>query len=175
MVQSFFIQNLIDEIESGSAYCKVVSQEELKEYLINTGECDNFPMISYEYTEDSNIDVDIDDLLGNNPPEKQEKMICTCFQITENVIWDAIKQNGLKTVDEVTNYTKAGGACGKCKSIIKDIIDTYYNKEKQDTQQLTPTQWVLKVNNVIETQISPELQKDGGDIELIDIKDKTNL
>ena len=63
MVQSFFIQNLIDEIESGSAYCKVVSQEELKEYLINTGECDNFPMISYEYTEDSNIDVDIDELL----------------------------------------------------------------------------------------------------------------
>ncbi len=117
--------------------------------------------------------VDIDDLLGNNPPEKQEKMICTCFQITENVIWDAIKQNGLKTVEEVTNYTKAGGACGKCKSVIKDIIDTYYNKEKQDTQQLTPTQWVLKVNNVIETQISPELQKDGGDIELIDIKDKT--
>ena len=69
--------------------------------------------------------VDIDDLLGNNPPEKQEKMICTCFQITENIIWDAIKQNGLKTVEEVTNYTKAGGACGKCKATIQDIIDTY--------------------------------------------------
>ena len=38
-------------------------------------------------------------------------IICTCFQVTENVIWDAIKQNGLKTVEEVTNYTKAGGAC----------------------------------------------------------------
>ena len=25
--------------------------------------------------------VDIDDLLGNNPPEKQEKMICTSLQI----------------------------------------------------------------------------------------------
>ena len=100
-------------------------------------------------------------------------MICTCFQITENVIWDAIKQNGLKTVDEVTNYTKAGGACGKCKSIIKDIIDTYYNKEKSLSNNLTPTQWILKVNNVIETQISPEIQKDGGDIELVDIKNKT--
>ncbi len=61
---------------------------------------------------------------------KKEKIICTCFQITENMIWDAIKQNGLKTVEEVTNYTKAGGACGKCKAVIQDVIDTYYNKEK---------------------------------------------
>lgn len=113
--------------------------------------------------------VDIDEI---NAPKTQEKMICTCFQVTENVIWDAIKQNGLKTVEEVTNYTKAGGACGKCKAAIQDIIDTYYNKQKAE-EKLTPTQWILKVNNVIETQISPELQKDGGDIELVDIKNKT--
>ena len=89
------------------------------------------------------------------------------------MIWDAIKQNGLKTVEEVTNYTKAGGACGKCKAAIQDVIDTYNNKEKNEEQKLTPTQWILKVNNIIETQISPELQKDGGDIELIDIKNKS--
>ena len=113
--------------------------------------------------------VDLDEI---NNQQAQEKMICTCFQVTENVIWDAIKQNGLKTVEEVTNYTKAGGACGKCKEAIQDIIDTYYNKQKE-TAKLTPTQWILKVNNIIETQISPELQKDGGDIELVDIKNRT--
>lgn len=116
--------------------------------------------------------VDLDKVLGEQQPEKQEKIICTCFGITENLIWDAIKQNGLKTVEEVTNYTKAGGACGKCKSAIQDVIDTYYNKQKSEVETLTPTQWILKVNNVIETQISPELQKDGGDIELVDIKNK---
>jgi NifU-like protein len=116
--------------------------------------------------------VDLDEILGNKP-EQKEKIICTCFQVSENMIWDAIKQNGLKTVEEVTNYTKAGGACGKCKEVIQDIIDTYYHKEKSETEKLTPTQWILKVNNVIETQISPELQKDGGDIELVDIKNKT--
>ena len=113
--------------------------------------------------------VDLDEI---NNQQTQEKMICTCFQVTENVIWDAIKQNGLKTVEEVTNYTKAGGACGKCKEAIQDIIDTYYNKQRE-TEKLTPTQWILKVNNIIETQISPELQKDGGDIELVDIKNRT--
>lgn len=117
--------------------------------------------------------VDLDEILDEHYGiEKKEKMVCTCFEVTENAIWDAIKQNGLKTVEEVTNYTKAGGACGKCKAAIQDIIDTYYNKQKSEEEKLTPTQWILKVNNVIETQISPELQKDGGDIELVDIKNK---
>ena len=107
--------------------------------------------------------------------ETKEKMICTCFQVTDKVIIDAIKTNGLKTVEEVTNYTKAGGACGRCKGEIQKIIDNYYNGagEKERIKEMTPTQWILKINNIIETQISPELVKDGGDIELVDIKDKT--
>ena len=52
---------------------------------------------------------------GLNP--SGEKIICTCFNVTENQIWEAIKVNGLKTVDEVTNYTKAGGACGRCRGV----------------------------------------------------------
>ena len=97
-----------------------------------------------------------------------EKIICTCFNVTENQIWEAIKVNGLRTVDEVTNYTKAGGACGRCKGVIKDIIDTYLKKERKNVE-LTPTQKILKISKVIEQQISPQLQKDGGDAELIDV------
>jgi len=107
----------------------------------------------------------------------KETMVCTCFQVTDKVIIDAIKANGLKTVEEVTNYTKAGGACGRCKGAIQNIIDKYYNgqtetKPQESTQKMTHTQWILKINNIIESQISPELVKDGGDIELVDIKDK---
>lgn len=140
-------------------HCSVMGYEALEDAL-------------KKYSADGYVDLDeiLDEHYGTN---KKEKIICTCFQITENMIWDAIKQNGLKTVEEVTNYTKAGGACGKCKAVIQDVIDTYYNKEKAEEQKLTPTQWILKVNNIIETQISPELQKDGGDIELIDIKNKS--
>ena len=140
-------------------HCSVMGYEALEDALKN-------------YAADGYVDLDeiLDEHYGT---EKKEKMVCTCFQVTENAIWDAIKLNGLKTVEEVTNYTKAGGACGKCKSAIQDIIDTYYNKQKSEIEKLTPTQWILKVNNVIETQISPELQKDGGDIELIDIKNKS--
>ena len=139
-------------------HCSVMGYEALEDALKN-------------YSADGYVNLDeiLDEHYG---ADKKEKMVCTCFEVTENAIWDAIKLNGLKTVEEVTNYTKAGGACGKCKSAIQDIIDTYYNKQKSEVDKLTPTQWILKVNNVIETQISPELQKDGGDIELVYIKNK---
>ena len=152
------IADELDGLPPEKMHCSVMGYEALEDALKNFNK--------EEY-------VDLDDLLGNKPQEQKGKIICTCFQITEDMIWDAIKQNGLKTVEEVTNYTKAGGACGKCKSIIQDVIDTYYNKQQSDVDKLTPTQWILKVNNVIETQISPELQKDGGDIELVDIKNKS--
>lgn len=97
-----------------------------------------------------------------------EKIICTCFNVTEKQIIDAIKINGLKTVDDITNYTKAGGACGRCKTIIKNLLDKYVSKEEI---KLSAAQMILKINKVIETIIAPELQKDGGDIELIDIQD----
>lgn len=125
-------------------------------------------VMGYEALEDALKDYgdyqDLDDLREDD--RKNKKIICTCFDVTENIILDAIKQNNLKTVEEVTNYTKAGGACGKCKAAIKNIIDTYY---ENNSPKLSPTQHVLKINNIIETQIAPELQKDGGDINLIDI------
>ncbi len=133
-------------------------------------------VMGYEALEDAlkNYDdyTDLDDIRNEEEANKQrEKIVCTCFGITENVIWDAIKMNGLKTVEEVTNYTKAGGACGKCKGLIQDIIDTYYKKEEHEKTEstLTPAQKIIKINNVIEKQISPELMKDGGDITLVDI------
>lgn len=111
--------------------------------------------------------TDLDDL---REPEAREKVVCTCFNVTENQIWDAIKTNGLKTVEEVTNYTKAGGACGKCKVLIQDIINTYYHKEREEKKaELSPAQKILKINSIIENQISDELRKDGGDITLVDI------
>ena len=134
-------------------HCSVMGYEALEDALKNW---DNY--------------TDLDDLRNEEALNKtSEKIVCTCFGITENVIWDAIKINGLKTVEEVTNYTKAGGACGRCKSIIQDMIDTYYKKEKE-VKTLSPAQKIIKINNIIEKQISPELMKDGGDITLVDVQ-----
>jgi len=101
-----------------------------------------------------------------------EKIICTCFNVTEKQILEAIEVNKLKTVEEVTDYTKAGGACGQCKGQIQHILDEYWEKEGKP-KELTQTQKVLQINKVLEQQISPQLQKDGGDIELVDIEGNT--
>lgn len=152
-------KDIADQLEGlppEKMHCSVMGYEALEDALKTWGKDDEYQ--------------DLEDIRAEEA--KKEKIVCTCFGITENVIWDAIKQNGLKTVEEVTNYTKAGGACGKCKGAIKDIIDTYYKKEEEKKSGgLSPAQKILKINSIIENQISPELQKDGGDITLVDIDD----
>lgn len=105
------------------------------------------------------------------PTPTKDKLICTCFSVTEKQILNAIKENNLKTLEDVTNYTKAGGACGHCKDNIQAILDKYYHVERvEEKPAMTATQKILKINNIIENQISTELKKDGGDIELIEIE-----
>ncbi len=100
-----------------------------------------------------------------------DKIICNCFGVTEKSIREAIEQ-GAKTVKEITDLTYAGGACGRCRENIQNIIDSIIGK-KEEPKELTPFQFSLKVNQVLEEKIAPELLKDRGGIELIDIKDKT--
>jgi len=57
------------------------------------------------------------------PAAKEGKIVCVCFNITEMEIQKAVKENGLKTLEDVTNFTKAGGACGKCHAAIKKLIE----------------------------------------------------
>ena len=52
-----------------------------------------------------------------------EKTICFFMSVTENQIRDAIKSKKLKTVEEVSNATKAGTGCGGCQVAIKQILD----------------------------------------------------
>lgn len=147
------IADQLDGLPPEKMHCSVMGYEALEDALKNF---DNY--------------TDLDDLRNEAAEAKKpEKIVCTCFGVTENMIWDAIKVNGLKTVEEITNYTKAGGACGKCKGLIQDIIDTYYKKEEKEESTLSLAQKILKINNIIENQISPELRKDGGDITLVDI------
>ena len=50
-------------------------------------------------------------------------IVCTCFGVSENEIRRVITENSLTTLDEVTNFTKAGGGCGQCRGTIQKILD----------------------------------------------------
>lgn len=101
-------------------------------------------------------------------PTGEDEMVCHCFDITRSHLEKEIKENNLKTLQDVINYTKAGGGCGRCQAKIKEVLDSV-NKQNVKEEKLTKTQLIIKINNVIEKYISPELRKDGGDIELIDV------
>ncbi|MBE7706530.1 MAG: Fe-S cluster assembly protein NifU [Cyanobacteria bacterium SIG30] len=101
-------------------------------------------------------------------PKKENKIICNCFGISKNEIIEAIKK-GAKTLEEIQEATYAGGACGGCKNNIKKILE---EEGVIETSNLTPVQFALKVNNVLEKLIATELAKDSGGVELVDVKGK---
>lgn len=54
--------------------------------------------------------------------EKPGELICECFDVTDLEIIDAVKKHGLENTEDVTNYLKAGGGCGKCLDKIEKIV-----------------------------------------------------
>ena len=54
---------------------------------------------------------------------KEEKIVCKCFNVSEEEIERVVTENNLSTVEEVTDYCKAGGACGQCRGDIQAILD----------------------------------------------------
>lgn len=118
-------------------------------------------------------------------PRTQEegKLVCKCFNVTDQTIIRAIRENHLKTVDDVTAFTKAGGGCGECRDEIAEILEAELKREGETIEQpvkkpaeekpagLSNLQRMQKVMEVI-NMIRPQLQADGGDIELVDIDGK---
>lgn len=113
------------------------------------------------------------------PPREQEeegRLVCKCFGVTDTQIRKAIRENGLTTVDEVTNFTKAGGACGDCREQIQDILDEErgaaksFTEIKPITRPMSNIQRMQNVMRVLDEDIRPRLAQDGGDIELVDME-----
>ncbi len=109
---------------------------------------------------------------GTTIEEKEGEVICECFGVTDIEITRAIQENNLKTIEEVTNFTKAGGGCERCHGDIAKILLKVQNQPQPDEEQkpqLSNIQKMRLIEETIEREIRPSLQLDGGDIELIDI------
>ncbi len=104
------------------------------------------------------------------------KVVCTCFGVTDVEIERVIRENKLTTVEQVTNYCKAGGGCGGCIPEIEGILAritaemaaTQVNSDDKP-KRLTNIQKIQLIQETIEREIRPALQRDNGDIELIDV------
>lgn len=111
------------------------------------------------------------DLHSHN--EAAHRIVCKCFGTTEEKIRQVIQENAISSVDGVTNYCKAGGGCGQCRDDIQKLVEDEMSKSqpRQEKKPLSKTQIIIKINNILENYVAPELRKDGGDIELVDVEE----
>ena len=112
---------------------------------------------------------------GLKLPMAEGEVVCECFGVTDLEIIRTIKESNLHSVEEITNFTKAGGGCGKCTDRLREIlvatvhqgIDIKTIAEKP--KRMTTLQKIKKIEEALEREIRPGLRKDGGDIELVDV------
>ncbi len=129
-------------------------------------------------------DVDVDSL-------EEENIVCECARVTLRTIKDVIRINDLETVEEITHYTKAGAFCKSCirpgghekrRHYLVDILNEVRQEMESDkiARSLEPKDFGSlnlirkhkKVEVVLTKQVRPVLLKDGGDLEVVDMKEK---
>lgn len=116
----------------------------------------------------------IADYKGQSRESLASPLVCECFGVTEDEIERAVRENRLTTREQVTHYTKAGGGCGSCheriEAILAELRKEVVSAIPPSPKKLTNLQKMRLVEETIERQIRPELQKDGGDIQLVDVE-----
>jgi NifU-like protein len=119
---------------------------------------------------------------GEEVKKEEGEIICECFGVTDQDVIRVVEQNNLSTLEEVTDYTKAGGGCGKCHEKIEALLFRVMSKRKAEEEKkaeagkpkkLTNLQKIKRIEETIEREIRPALQADGGDIELQDVDGNT--
>ena len=114
---------------------------------------------------------------GKAKHELEGNVVCTCFGVTDREIERVVRENNLTTVEQVTNYCKAGGGCGGCRGEIEKIVERVQgDKVKEQAlppprkgKKLTTIQKIGLIQQTINEQVRPALRAHGGNIELIDV------
>ena len=114
---------------------------------------------------------------GKSVEAEPSDIVCKCFGITGKEIDRIARENNLAALEQVTHYTKAGGGCRTCHPEIQRILDRILEDRREPAaaapapagRRLTNIQKMKLIEETLEKQIRPNLKKDGGDIDLIDI------
>ncbi len=123
--------------------------------------------------------------------QEEGRLVCTCFGLTEPYLLRKIKELELKTIPDISDAVKAGGACMSCHHTpggLADLLVQVWGKPQTTFKELpilttagvpreapkpgmSPFKFAKEIERVIDESARPHLQKDGGDLEVVDIKD----
>lgn len=170
-------QDIVDFLEGlpeQKIHCSVMGAEALEAAVFN-------------WAQHRGVDLAAAGVTMKHDDAEEGRVVCKCFSISEPYLKRKIRELGLKTINEVTNAIKAGGACMSCHHTpggIQDTLDEVWGQRETHTAPprdlplehpanepaLSPYQLGKKVEHVVEEAIRPMLKRDGGDLEIVDLK-----
>lgn len=124
-----------------------------------------------------------------------EVIVCECARVSLGTLKEVIKINNLNSVEEITDFTKAGAFCKSCVKpggheamdhyLVDILADTRTEMEEEKMtaaadasvageltfDKMTIVQRIKAVDEILDTEIRPMLAMDGGNMEIIDIKE----
>jgi NifU-like protein len=175
-------QDIVDFLEGLPAqkiHCSVMGAEALEAAVFNWAQKRGVDL--------ARMGIDI-----RKDEQQDGRIVCKCFSLTEPYIRRKIKELNLRTIQEITNAIKAGGACMACHHVpggLQDLLDETWGRSPVSTKVLTqisplgasvakvekpalsPYQFTKKVEKTVNEYVRPMLRQDGGDVEILDIKD----
>ena len=124
--------------------------------------------------------VDMDSL-------EEEQIVCQCARVSLRTVREVIRINDLKTVEDITRFTKAGAFCKSCirpgghesrKYYLVDIL-AEVRAEMENAEAVHPKSFAelglfqkhRAVEKVLDEKVRPNLLRDGGNLEVVDMKD----
>ena len=129
---------------------------------------------------------------------ESEFIICECARVSQDTLLEVIRLNKLSTLEEITDFTKAGGFCKSCIKpgghekkdvyLVDLLTEVLEQREAQEKSRkiieakgdgtflsMGLVQKIKAVESILEEYIRPTLKADGGNVELIDIKEKEGV
>jgi NifU-like protein len=172
------IVRYLDGLPQQKIHCSVMGAEALEAAVFNWAQKRGVDL--------AELGIDI-----RRDEQEEGRLVCQCFGLTEPYILRKIEELGLKTIPDITNAIKAGGACMSCHHTpggLQDLLTQVWGAQPTTFKELpvlpmarvpavnppadmSPFKFAKKVEQVLDEYVRPMLRKDSGDLELVDIKD----
>jgi NifU-like protein len=182
-VQNKDIVQFLGGLPQQKIHCSVMGAEALESAVFNWAQKRGVDLVQL------GIDIHADE-------QQEGRIVCKCFSLSEPYIRRKIRELNLHSIAEITHAIKAGGACTTCHHVpggLQDLLDETWGKgqehvvpaaappvltqisppgrPKEQPPGVSPYQFSKKIEHAVDEYVRPLLRQDGGDLEIVDIKD----
>jgi NifU-like protein len=176
------IVEFLDGLPRQKIHCSVMGAEALESAV-------------YNWAQKRRVDLEKLGINVHTGQQEEGRIVCKCFSISEPYLKRMIEELDLHTIPEITAALKAGGACSSCHYApggLQDLLNEVWfgdtaalpilpatgrpaaakREPKDNGEALSPYQFSKKVEKAVAQIVRPMLHRDGGDVEIVDIKDQ---